>query len=269
MICSLRPFSLLICIALFLLLFGNSGCISRRLPAEDSPQPEINWAQETPESLLATMQNRASGLNTFTAYFQISMDPPPAKMPSSFSGILYISKEAENTRLRIKAFHLFGTILFDMVAQDGTTKVFIPSRHTLYVGTTNQEQQKEAQGPQEIFSSLMINFSDLKARPGSSLSIDKKRVKLPLLAGEIWFDKKKGHIISVTQKGKEIVYSDYQKMAANYPAMPTDIRLTTSLGKARCQLKEITLYKTMTDENFDLSHYQVEKVKELSEAGTE
>lgn len=51
--------------------------------------------------------------------------------------------------------------------------------------------------------------------------------------------------------------------------MPTNIRLTTPQGKARCQLKEITVYETMGQENFDLSSYQIKEIKALSEAGKE
>ncbi|MEN8257183.1 MAG: hypothetical protein ABFS09_04910 [Thermodesulfobacteriota bacterium] len=264
-----RPFSFLLLIALSLLLLITAGCKTRRFPTEQAPELHINWARETPESLLKSMRHRAQGLATFTAYFQINMDPPPAKMPSSFSGIIYLSKDGENTRLRIKAFHLFGATLFDMVAQEGVTKVYIPSKQTLYVGKTDKKQQEAAQGPQEIFSSLMINFNDLKILPGSSLIIGKDTVKLPLIDGEMRFDKKTGHILSLIEPDKKTIYSDYQKLAPNYPAMPTDIQLTSSLGKARCRLKEITIYQTMGQENFDLSSYQVKKIKALSEAGKE
>jgi hypothetical protein len=122
-----RPF---ICVLLFTLLIlplGISGCKTKRFPSDQEPALLINWAEETPESLLKAMQDSTTSLHTFTAYFQISMDPPPARMPSSFSGILYLSKEGDNTRLRIKALHLFGTTLFDMVAQEGITKVYIPA----------------------------------------------------------------------------------------------------------------------------------------------
>lgn len=185
-----RPFSIFLIITVSLFLLGISGCKNRRFPSKEAPTLHINWAQETPESLLESMGNRAKGLDTFTAYFQINMDPPPKKMSSSFSGIIYLSKDGENTRLRIKAFHLFGTTLFDMVAQEGVTKVYIPSKQTLYVGKIDKKQQQEAQGPQEIFSSLMINFNDLKAMPGASLKIENDTVMLPLVGGEIYFDKK-------------------------------------------------------------------------------
>ncbi len=264
-----RPFSLILLIPLLVLVFGLSACKTRRLPFDQSPDIHINWVKETPESLLASMQNRADILNTFTAYFQISMDPPPAKMPSSFSGILYLSKNGEKTRLRIKAFHLFGTILFDMVAQEGTTKVYIPSKQTLYVGSMDKKQHEQAQGPQEIFSSLMVDFANLHVMPGSSLSIRSDKVKVLLVDGEMWLDKRTGQILSLKDKDKTITYSDYQKLSPDQPAVPTDIQLATEQGKARCQLKEITIYETMGQENFDLSSYQVNETKALSEAGQE
>ncbi len=265
----LRPFILCIICTLLVFSFAISGCKNRRLPLEQDRNLHIKWAQETPDSVLASMQKEAGSLHTFTAYFQISMDPPPARMPSSFSGILYLSKEGENTRLRIKAFHLFGSTLFDMVAQDGTTKVYIPAKQTLYVGKIDAEQPEKAQGPQEIFSSLMINFAALQAKPGSTLTITSDTVKLLLVDGDMLLDKRNGHILSITDKDKEIHYSAYQQLAPHQPAMPTDIQLTTSQGKARCQLKEITLYDSLGQENFDLSTYQVKVVKELSEAGKE
>ncbi len=265
----LRPSTLLLIIALLVLPFGLSGCKTRRTPTDQELALHINWAQETPESLLASMQTQANTLNNFTAYFQISMDPPPAKMPSSFSGILYLSKEGDNFRLRIKAFHLFGTTLFDMVSKEGTTKVYIPSKQTIYVGKITAQQQEEAQGPQKIFSSLMINFAALQTSPKSRLSFEKDRVKLPLMSGELWLDKRTGHILSLIENEKTINYSQYQQLAPNQPAMPTDIHLTTPHGKARCQLKEITLYETMGQEHFDLSTYQVKEIKELAEAGKE
>lgn len=263
---ALRSCTFLLIITLSFLLMGTSGCKNRPFPTSPSPDLHINWAKETPESLLTSMQKQANILNNFTAYFQISMDPPPKKMPSSFSGILYLSKEGENTRLRIKAFHLFGTTLFDMVAQEGTTKVYIPSKKTLFVGKIEKEMQEQAQGPQQIFSSLMINFASLSSRPGSRLSFAEDRVKLPLVDGELWLDKRTGHILSLTEKDKKIIYSGYQNLAPNQPAMPTDIQLTTPQGKARCQLKEITIYDTLGPENFDLSSYQVQEIKELAEA---
>jgi hypothetical protein len=264
-----RPF---ICVLLFTLLIlplGISGCKTKRFPSDQEPALLINWAEETPESLLKAMQDSTTSLHTFTAYFQISMDPPPARMPSSFSGILYLSKEGDNTRLRIKALHLFGTTLFDMVAQEGITKVYIPAKQTLYVGKVDKEQQEQAQGPQQIFSSLMINFAALHARPDSRLKIERDKVRLLLVDGEMWLDKGTGHILSLAEKDKTILYSHYQQLVADQPAMPTDIQLTTPQGKARCQLKEITLHDTLGKENFDLSSYQAKEIKELSEAGKE
>lgn len=266
----LRPLPFLLFITVALLLLSTSGCKTRPFPTDQEPALHFNWAQETPESLLASIQSQANTLNNFTAFFQISMDPPPAKMPSSFSGILYISKEGGNTRLRIKAFHLFGTTLFDMVTQDGITKVYIPGKHTLYVGKIDEEQQRhQGQGPQEIFSSLMINFAELVANPEKNLSIEQGIVKVPLVNGELVLDKKNGHILSLTEKEKRITYNAYQKLAPNQPAMPTDINLTSPHGNARCQLKEITLYKTMGQEHFDLSKYLVKEIKALSDAGKE
>ncbi len=264
-----RPITLLLTLTLILFLLGIAGCKSRRLHQKDAPALHINWAKETPETLLKNMQESSGGLDTFTAYFQINMDPPPKKMPSSFSGILYLSKDGENTRLRIKAFHLFGTTLFDMVSQGGITKVYIPSKQTLYVGKIEDKQNDEEQGPRQIFSSLMINFNDLKAHPASTLKIGEDTVTLPLVNGEMLLDKGTGHILSLTEPDKTTSYSAYQKLAPNFPAIPTDIRLTSSLGKARCQLKEVTIYKTMGQENFDISSYEVKEIKALSEAGKE
>lgn len=258
-----RAFLLLI----LLLALTLTGCGRRPLPAPPAPATTINWQTATPQSLLRAMQESTQSLNTFTAYFQISMDPPPARMPSAFSGVLYLSTTGATTRLRIKAFHLFGTILFDMVSQDNTTQVYIPGKQTLYVGRTEESSQQQAQGPQQIFGSLMIDFKALHARPGSTLLINDDTVRLLLVDGEMLLDKQSGRILTLTEQDKTLTYSDYQQLAPDQPAMPTDIRLTTPQGTARCRLKEITLHAHLGPENFDISAYPVKETKALSEAG--
>ncbi|PLX49267.1 MAG: hypothetical protein C0613_07855 [Desulfobulbaceae bacterium] len=256
----------IILVILLLTLSSLSGCAARRPPAEPQPRLQLNWERETPQSLLASLQTKTEALNAFTAYFQISMDPPPKGMPSSFSGVLYLHKEATRTSLRIKAFHMFGTTLFDMVAQDGTTRLYIPSQRTLYVGRMDQNAQDGNQGPQAVFSAMLIDFSRLNARPHSTLTIGRHHVKLPLEGGEIWLDKETGHIVSLSRGDKTISYGNYQELQAGKPAMPTEINLTTATGKARCLLKEVTLQDKMAPSNFDISHYQVKETKPLSAA---
>lgn len=254
-------------VILLLILPALSSCATRRPSAESPPRPQIDWTRETPQSLLATLQTRTQALKAFIAYFQISMEPPPKGMPSSFSGVLYLHKEAATTSLRIKAFHMFGTTLFDMVDQDGTTRIYIPSQRTLYVGRMDPADIDDNQGPQTVFSAMLIDFSKLRARPDSALTINRHQVKLPLEEGEIWLDRQTGHIVSLSHGDKKIFYDNYQELHVGEAAMPTEINLTTATGKAHCLLKEITLQDNMDPNNFDISHYQVNETKPLSEAG--
>jgi hypothetical protein len=231
---------------------------------KDIPVQLTNWEQETPESVLARIQTSASQITILSAFFNLSMNPPPDKMMSSLSGVITIDNRSTQPKVRIQAFHLFGSTLFDMVNSD-ITKIYVPRKKTMYIGKNTEENQQK-KGPQTIFSNMMLDAPHLEIRNNSPLHINSNGIILELKDGWLDLNPQNGLVRARHKNNMVINYSAYTTLA-NGAFIPTKITITTKDDSftARCTLKQLSLPKSLPVSFFDLKEYRPEIIKSLQD----
>lgn len=224
----------------------------------------INWQQETPASIKARIVSSAHQIAILSAFFSLNMNPPPANMMSSLSGVITIDNRLEQPRVRILALHVFGSTLFDMVNTD-TTRIYVPRKKTLYIGT-RQDQNLDKKGPQTIFANMMLEPAGLVLDQGKPLHIGAAAVTLYLEDGWITLDKQSGLITGRHKTDLDIGYADYMELD-NKTLLPTKISITTPDQSfvAHCTLSQVATLESLPDTFFDLAEYKPETIKELQD----
>lgn len=254
-----------IAIALVAALLAMPGCTAKMPPRQLEPQGAIiNWEKETPAGVLSRLREEGLRLANLTAFFSLSLNPPPPRQLSHLSGILYLSQSPDGQAVRIKALRPFGRTLFDMVHKEGRTNIYVPARKTMYQGTAGAEPAGDS-GMGQVFAALMINATSLTPSPNAALTIRNGEVILPLVDGELRLDRGTGLIRTVRRRRQEVHYERYQDLTG-HPPMPSRIRVTALDGSrtAICTLKDINLPETLTGA-FDLSFYKPEHIRKLNE----
>ncbi len=248
---------------LMTLLCVLSACTSHRVEVQ-SIKPDIDWNQETPASIKARIASSAQQLKILSAFFSLSMNPPPKNMMSSISGVITIDNRLAQPKVRIRAFHLFGSTLFDMVNTD-ITKIYVPRKNTMYIDT-KQEQTRDNRGPQTIFANMMLEPAGIIIKDGQGLTISNDAVILYLEDGWLVLDKKSGLITSRHKGDLDITYSAYRQLA-DKTLIPTEISITTPDDSfaANCTLSQVTTLESLPETFFDLAEYKPETIKDLQE----
>jgi hypothetical protein len=251
-----------------ILFFLIPGFITGCTPAQnrhDLFNQQINWAEETPASVKTRICSAAQNLEILSAFFSLNMNPPPEKMMSSLSGVITIDSRTPEPRVRIQAFHLFGATLFDMVNADGKTKIYVPRKDTMYIGTREKEQP-DTRGPQTIFANMMLEPTELIIQKNRTLEINTASVKLYLQDGWISLDPQSGLITTRHKNDLEITYTNYTKPADNI-LIPTTINITTDNGSftATCTLTQIATPESLPETYFNLTEYKPEFIKKLKD----
>jgi hypothetical protein len=252
-------------LSLSFVFFILESCAPHR-PAPPPRAAEIRWEGETSESVLSRLRRDRERVTDLSAYFSLSMHPPPPGQFSNLSGALFLGAGPKGPRSRIKAMGPLGRVIFDMVRAADHMAIYIPSRDTLYQGPVTDMPPG---GPPwgEAFSALMADFSAAEPASGSRLVLADDEVIVPLADGELRIDRATGLISRWRSGDREIVYGPYAELPG-YPPIPARIRLTALDGSREvvCTLSQIRLGGTLTDA-FDLSSYRPRLVTGLKELG--
>lgn len=250
---------------LLLSLFLFTGCTA--INPDAPPAQNIDWSQESPESIKAKISSSAGELTILSAFFSLSMNPPPEKMMSSLSGVITIDSRGLTPKIRIQAFHLFGSTLFDMVQGD-RVQIYVPRQKTMYIEeeTGGGKTEKDPRGPQAIFANMMLDPGSLILAPNQPLQIGADVVTLFLQDGWLNLDTKTGLIVSRHRDDMDIFYSAYTTVAST-TVLPTRIRIETTDGsyKATCKLSKLSTPHDLPDQFFELSDYKPDHIKPLGE----
>ncbi len=241
---------------LFILLC-LAGCASHQ-PHVDLLNKHIDWSQETPDSVKARIVQSAQGIKILSAFFSLSMNPPPEKMMSSLSGVITIDSRNLKPKVRIQAFHLFGSTLFDMVNTD-VTKIYVPRKNTMYI-SQKDDKKTDDKGPQTIFANMMLEPSSLILTK-QKLEITKESIILRLQDGWLVLNPQNGLITSRHKDDIDINYAAYTTLA-NGSLLPTTINIATTDGsfKAKCTLSKISLPESLPEDFFKLNEYKPKDV---------
>lgn len=252
-------YKLIIILILILLI---AGCAPKQ-PETPSVNEHIDWSQETPESVKARISHSAQNIEILSAFFSLSMSPPPDKMMSSMSGVITIDSRDGQAKVRIQAFHLFGSTLFDMVNTD-VTKIYVPRQNTMYISEAEQ-QETASNGPQTIFANMMLKPSDL-VLTGQNLEVNEKEVTLYVEDGWLKLDPLSGLITIRHKDTMDISYAAYTTLS-NGSLLPTKINIASTDGsfKASCSLTKISLPESLPETFFELAEYKPKATKKLKD----
>ena len=253
------------CKHLLLLVFSITlltNCTHKQTQGNYTNQT-INWSEETPESIKTRISSSARHIEILSAFFNLTMNPPPEKMLSAMSGVITIDHRRPQPKVRIRAFHLFGSTLFDMVNTD-ITRIYVPHTNIMYVGGKS-EQKQSVKGPQTIFANMMLDATSLVLQPGKSLQINTDSVTLYLQNGWLTLDKKTGLITTRHKEDLDIHYKNYTTFANT--VIPTTIAIQTVDGSftATCTLSKISRPRKLPENYFSLAEYQPETVMDLKD----
>lgn len=249
---------------LMLLLFVLVSSCSPQQTEVLSFRQDIDWHKETPASIKGRISSSAPQIAILSAFFSLNMNPPPANMMSSLSGVITIDTRMQQPRVRILALHVFGSTLFDMVNTD-TTKIYVPRKKTLYVGT-KEDQDQNTKGPQTIFAHMMLEPTDLVLDQDKPLHIGTDVVTLYLEDGWLTLDKQSGLITGRHKDDLDIGYAAYMELE-NKARIPTKISITTTGQSftAHCTLSQVAMLESLPETFFDLAEYKPEMVKALQD----
>ncbi len=248
---------------LLILLSIVAGCSPKQSPGRVAPG-RIDWSQETAESIKQKIHASAGKLTILSAFFSLSMNPPPKKMMSSMSGVITIDHRYGEAKIRIQAFHLFGSTLFDMV-QTNIVKIYVPRKNTMYTGEKDTGESG-IQGPQAVFANMVLDADSLILRKDKPLHIGKDSVILYLENGWLSLDKETGLVIAKRVDNMTIYYSEYTPLAEQ-TVIPTRISIVATDGsyKAKCTLSKLATPTSLPKGFFDLTEYRPEQIKSLAD----
>ena len=248
----------------FVFMLTCSSCAWKKAQPFFQEGAKIDWENETPERVLERLQYSGRKLSNLTAYFSLSLDPPPKGHFSNLSGILYLTRLKGKQKVRIKAQGMFGRVLFDMVHKGNSMEIYVPSNKTLYKGKAKKDVPGESPFG-EVFESLMVDLSTMKVKKGLPLLMQKNDVIILLQdEGKLILDKMTGMIMSYRNKTQEIFYKGYQRVSG-YPPVPIIIEINSLVDKrkARCKLRDVNFEDN--SDNFSLALYKPRFVKKLDE----
>lgn len=251
-------------IPIFLILLSITiGCSPKQSP-EIMVTKRIDWSQETGESIKQKIHASAGKLTILSAFFTLSMNPPPKKMMSSMSGVITIDHRNREPKVRIQAFHLFGSTLFDMV-QTNIVKIYVPRKNTMYTGEKDTGESG-IQGPQTVFANMVLDADSLVLNKDKPLHIGKNSVILYLENGWLSLDKETGLVIAKQVANMTIYYSEYTTLAEQ-TIIPTKISIVATDGsyKAQCTLSKLATPTSLPQGFFDLTEYRPGQIKSLAE----
>jgi hypothetical protein len=248
-----------------LLLLILTGCADKHVPKQSFSR-NIDWSRETPATIKARVTVAARQLDIMSAFFQVNMNPPLKKMMSSMAGVITIDARKSQPKVRIRTFHLFGSILFDMALVDNEIKIYIPSKKLLYVGRRTEQKMTDNKGPQTIFANMMIDPTALAVREDKEIYITPDKVRVFLENG--WFDlaADSGLIMAIHRGNLEINYSAYKELGEK-TVVPTRIimHLLDGSFRADCTLSRLSTPRELPADFFDLVEYKPVGIKDLRE----
>ena len=251
-----------ILILIFLVL---TVCSFKHVPRESFRQT-IDWATETPASIKERLAAATQQIDTLSAFFQLNMSPPPEKMMSSMSGVITVDARESKPKIRIRAFQMFGSTLFDMVTVGDETKIYIPRRKTMYVSRKAAQKVPNNKGPQAIFAGMMIKPSTLAIRENMPIKISGDRVRVFLEDGWMNLAADSGLITAVHKRNVKTTYSKYTHLAGK-TLVPTQIstQITDGSYRADCTLSKLSSPQTLPVDYFELAEYKPAVIKDLQE----
>ncbi len=251
-----------ILVLIFLVL---TACSFKHVPQESFRQT-IDWVTETPASIKERLATATQQIEILSAFFQLNMNPPPEKMMSSMSGVITVDARESKPKIRIRAFQMFGSILFDTVTVGDETKIYVPRRKTMYVSRKAAQKVPNNKGPQAIFASMMIEPSTLAIRENMPIKISGDTVRVFLEDGWMDLAADSGLITAVHKRNVKTTYSKYTHLAGR-SLIPTQIstQITDGSYRADCTLSKLSSPQTLPVDYFELAEYKPAVIKDLQE----
>ena len=248
--------------SLLLLAFLVSSCavVERPHPPEEAAFP---WEGKTPAQVLEHLRKDNEKITDLTAAFSLSVDPPPEGQPSHIKGVMFYARRPEGPCVRIKGLGLFGLVLFDLVQKGDEIQIYVPSKHTLFLGRISQ-----GKGPKnvwgDLFKTMFSDFSEASVSGKTALAFNGDMVIVPLEEGEIRIERKNGLVRQWHHCEKIVMYDRYDQKPG-VPRVPTHITLSNKDGSqhAVCRLSQINVNSNLAD-IFDLSGYKPKNVRDLN-----
>jgi len=240
------------------------ACSTGRPQPEMPVNAELDWRHETAATVLARLRDSRQKFTNLSAFFTLSLEPPPQGSFANLSGVLFVGEGNPRPPVRIKALGVFGRLLFDMVQSEKRLEIYVPAQQTLYQGTIDDKMPGESPFG-EAFQVMMIDWSAMQIKAGTSLVFNGDEVIVTLTEGELHLDRRTG-LIKSWKNGKQVVeYDDYQQEAGFTQPIPAhiEIRAIDNSQHAVCTLRNIA--RQDNEISFSLAGYNPVHIRELSE----
>jgi len=260
------PNKLLFIFSVLILAVFPASCAVVEQPGPQEAS-EILWHAKTPAQILEHLREKREQIKNLAAYFSLSVDPPPQGQPSHMGGIMFFSRRPDGPCVRIKGLGPFRRILFDLVQKGDDLRIYVPSKHTLFVGRIGRKKGAENVWG-ELFRTMFSDFSGAVASRNSPLLFRDDMVIVPLVDGEIRLDRKNG-LVRQWHVGEKTVAYDLYDRKPGLPPVPMHITVSTKDGSrhAVCRLSQVDVNGDLADV-FDLSAYRPKALRDLKEMST-
>lgn len=250
------------------LLLASCAPHTQAPPMTAINSPDIS--KMSPSQALQTMRQGRSELHSLSAYFELSITPPPKRGFSSLRGALLMDMAGSMPRARITAFGPFGSTLFDMVRSADSVQVYVPSQSTLYQGrldanATRNSTAGEPNPMNTVFSSVLRDPLAMQADDLQSITAIGDAWRIPLQDGALFVDRNTGFATAYEDSDVRLEFADYIQPAGG-PPMPSRIRMRSNKQNlaASFRLEDVEANPDLANA-FDLSSYAPEKTRPIEE----